>query len=83
MENLFYDRTIKKVDFYFKFFCELKENSFHFFFFLKKKKIFDLKGSIRSRYVRSTEKDDVLMDENLIEGFFFLNQKKKKKKKNE
>jgi 1-phosphatidylinositol-3-phosphate 5-kinase len=30
-------------------------------------KIYDLKGSVRSRYVQSSTKEDVLMDENLLE----------------
>jgi len=33
-------------------------------------RIFDLKGSTRSRYVHSTNKDDVFMDENMLEYIF-------------
>jgi len=37
------------------------------FYEKKVHKIFDLKGSVRSRYVHNSAKDDVLMDENLLE----------------
>ena len=30
--------------------------------------IFDLKGSVRSRYVHNSGKEEVLMDENLLES---------------
>lgn len=37
------------------------------FYEKKVNKIFDLKGSVRSRYVHSSVKEDVLMDENFLE----------------
>jgi len=37
------------------------------FYNRKVNKIFDLKGSVRSRYVHNSGKEEVLMDENLLE----------------
>ena len=45
-----------------------ESNPFNFGYFLQ---VFDLKGSIRSRYVMSSEQNNVLLDENLLESELF------------
>lgn len=64
MENLFYERAVKKV-------CtrHADMNQVFICFF----QIFDLKGSMRNRHVQATGREnEVLLDENMVERKYLL-----------